>query len=140
MLEDARGEAMPDPVIREFLLTFWKVHILHHAASGGVYGQWMLDELRRHGHRLSPGTMYPLLARMATRGWLRSATPKGPREARVYRITPAGRQLLDRLRESMNELQREVGRPASIAKATRSKATHNARTSSRERPTTGLKR
>ena len=40
-----------DPVVREFLLTFWKIHILHHAAEHqGVYGQWMLEELGRHGY------------------------------------------------------------------------------------------
>jgi hypothetical protein len=79
---------MTDPVVREFLLAFWKIHILHHAAEQGVYGHWMLEELRRHGYRLSPGTLYPLLARMARRGWLRSTEPKGPRDARVSRIGP----------------------------------------------------
>ena len=59
-------------VVREFLLAFWKIHILHHAAEQGIYGQWMLEELHHHGYRLSPGTLYPMLARMATRGWLRA--------------------------------------------------------------------
>jgi hypothetical protein len=37
---------MRDPIALEFLLAFWKVHILYHAADGrGVYGQWMLEEL-----------------------------------------------------------------------------------------------
>jgi PadR family transcriptional regulator len=101
---------MNDPVVREFLLGFWKIHILHHAEEQGVYGQWMLMELQRHGYRLSPGTLYPLLARMARRGWLRSAEPKRSRAARVYRITPAGADVLKRLRTSLSELQQEVGR------------------------------
>ncbi len=64
---------MRDPIVREFLLAFWKIHILYHAADRrGVYGQWMLEELRHHGYRLSPGTLYPMLARMARRGWLRA--------------------------------------------------------------------
>jgi hypothetical protein len=29
---------MRDPVVREFLLAFWKIHILHHADEQGVYG------------------------------------------------------------------------------------------------------
>jgi PadR family transcriptional regulator, regulatory protein PadR len=99
---------MGDPVIREFLLGFWKIHILHHAEEQGVYGQWMLEELQRHGYRVSPGTMYPLLARMARRGWLRSAEPSGSRDARVYRITPAGAKVLARLRASLVELTHEV--------------------------------
>jgi DNA-binding PadR family transcriptional regulator len=52
--------------------------------------------------------MYPLLARMARRGWLRAAEPRGSREARVYRITPAGAKVLVRLRASLAELQHEV--------------------------------
>jgi DNA-binding PadR family transcriptional regulator len=102
---------MSDAVTREFLLAFWKIHILHHAEEQGVYGHWMLEELHRHGYRLSPGTLYPLLARMARRGWLRSAEPKGSRAARVYRITPSGSEVLKRLRASLAELQHEVARP-----------------------------
>lgn len=100
---------MSDPVAREFLLAFWKIHILHHAAEEGVYGQWMLDELRNHGYRLSPGTLYPVLARMARRGWLRAAEPRRSRQPRVYRLTPAGAILLARLRRSLDELHEELG-------------------------------
>jgi PadR family transcriptional regulator PadR len=103
---------MSDAVTREFLLAFWKIHILHHAEEQGVYGHWMLEELHRHGYRLSPGTLYPLLARMARRGWLRAAEPKGLRDARVYRITPAGAEVLKRLSASLAELQHEVARPS----------------------------
>ena len=108
-----KPRADSDPVIREFLLTFWKIHILHHAEEGGVYGQWMLEELQHHGYRLSPGTLYPVLARMAKRGWLRAEATKTARDARVYRITPAGAQVLQRLRAALAELKGEVGdRPA----------------------------
>jgi PadR family transcriptional regulator, regulatory protein PadR len=100
---------MRDPVVREFLLAFWKIHILHHADEHGVYGQWMLEELQEHGYRLSPGTLYPMLSRMAQRGWLRSTEPKRSKAARVYRLTPRGHDVLNRLRESLDELYREVG-------------------------------
>src|SRR6185369_10213370 len=96
---------------REFLLGFWKIHILHHAAEKrGVYGQWMLEELHHHGYRLSPGTLYPILTRMARRGWLRAVEPKQPKRARVYRLTPQGHVVLDRLLESLDELYGEAGR------------------------------
>jgi DNA-binding PadR family transcriptional regulator len=105
---------MRDPVVREFLLAFWKVHILHHAAEQGVYGQWMLEELQHHGYRLSPGTLYPMLARMARRGWLRAAEPKRAKAARLYRLTPRGGEVLSQILDSLDELYREVGeqRPA----------------------------
>src|SRR5215813_4528406 len=102
--------AMRDPIVREFLLAFWKIHILHHAADGrGVYGQWMLEELYHHGYRLSPGTLYPMLARMAQRGWLRAAEPARSKAARVYRLTPRGHDILERLRHALDELYGEVG-------------------------------
>ena len=108
---------MSDPIAREFLLAFWKIHILHHAAGQGVYGQWMLEELREHGYRLSPGTLYPVLARMERRGWLRAAATQRAREARVYRLTPAGAAVLARVRRSLDELHQEVG--SSAPRATR---------------------
>jgi PadR family transcriptional regulator len=98
-----------DPVVREFLLAFWKIHILYHAEEGGVYGQWMLEELHHHGYRISPGTLYPMLSRMASRGWLRAAKPKRPTAPRVYRLTRRGREVLTRIRRSLDELYGEVG-------------------------------
>jgi DNA-binding PadR family transcriptional regulator len=120
-----------DPLVREFLLGFWKIHILHHAEEEeGIYGQWMLEELRHHGYRLSPGTLYPVLARMAQRGWLKASEPKRARDARVYRITPAGAQVLEQLRSALDELQREVSSDGDShsAKPTRS---HKARAKSK---------
>ncbi len=101
---------MRDPVVREFLLAFWKVHILHHADEQGIYGQWMLEELQRHGYRLSPGTLYPMLARMARRGWLRASEPARSKAARVYRLTPRGHEVLEEVRHALDELSRETGR------------------------------
>src|ERR1051325_1215056 len=102
---------MTDPVVREFLLGFWKIHILHHAEEQGVYGQWMLEELQRHGYRLSPGTLYPMLARMARHGWLRATKPNRAKDARVSRLTARGHQILDRVRHALDELYGEVGAP-----------------------------
>lgn len=116
---------MRDPVEREFLLAFWKIHILHHAAEQGLYGQWMLEELHHHGYRLSPGTLYPILARMAKRGWLRATEPKRSKAARVYRLTPRGHDVLQQILASLDELYREVGahraapRRSKIARTTR---------------------
>ena len=96
---------------REFLLAFWKLHILHHAGEEPVVGQWIMRELRRHGYEVSPGTLYPLLARMEERGWLRSkADPNGgPRARKEYALTRDGRSVLTLLRRRVEELHREVG-------------------------------
>jgi DNA-binding PadR family transcriptional regulator len=101
---------MKDPVDREIRLAFWKLHILHHAAEGPVYGLWMIEELAEHGHRLSPGTLYPVLARMEANGWLRAAPTHSRRARRNYRITPAGKRVLERLRQEVDELHRELVR------------------------------
>src|SRR5690348_13535955 len=97
-------------VNREILLSFWKVHILHHAAEAPVHGQWILTELRRHGYDISPGTLYPLLNRMERLGWLRhKADPAAGRRARKdYRLTRSGREVLKTIRAQLQELHREV--------------------------------
>ena len=65
--------------------------------------------MHHHGYRLSPGTVYPILARMAQRGWLRSSKPKRSKAARVYHLTPRGHEVLNQLRLSLDELHGEVG-------------------------------
>ncbi len=95
---------------REILLGFWKIHVLHHAAQGPVVGQWMMQELRRHGYDVSPGTIYPLLARLEERGWLRCDTdPAGGLRARKdYSLTESGREALAFLKRQIEELYLEV--------------------------------
>ena len=95
---------------REILLGFWKVHILHHAAQGPVFGQWMLNELRRHGYDVSPGTLYPMLRRMEARGWLRCEVDPdgGARARRDYYLTDRGAEVLHVVRRQIAELFGEV--------------------------------
>ena len=100
---------MLTPADREIRLGIWKIHILHHAASREVWGLWLLEELAEHGHHLSPGTLYPALARMERNGWLRRRkSGRHPRARQLYRITPDGRRLLRALRREVAELYREV--------------------------------
>lgn len=104
------SSSLPDPVMREILLSFWKVHILHHAAEGPIYGQWIAEELRRHGYRISPGTLYPLLKRMETNGWLktRASSNSSGHARKEYRLTKDGMKVLAFLRAQVKELYREV--------------------------------
>ena len=95
---------------REILLSFWKVHILHHASEGPIHGQWVVTELRRHGYEISPGTLYPLLHRMQRLGWLKSRKVPGggPRTRMDYRLTTEGQKVLTLVREQLKELHGEV--------------------------------
>ena len=97
-------------VDREILLALWKVHILHHAAERPVVGLWMMRELRQHGYEVSPGTLYPLLQRMARHGWLRCAVaaPGGARARKSYSLTARGRTVVEVVRARVEELAREL--------------------------------
>jgi PadR family transcriptional regulator PadR len=76
----------------DLLTGFIRLHILHHAAEMEIYGQWMIDELARHGYRLSPGTLYPMLHAMEKKGYLVSRVQRQGRTARkLYRATKLGR-------------------------------------------------
>jgi PadR family transcriptional regulator PadR len=86
-----------------------RLHLLHHAAEGPVFGQAMIDELGRHGYRLSAGTLYPILHSMERQGYLRSRqTLNGGRNRRVYRATSAGRKALVTARQRVQELFGEM--------------------------------
>jgi DNA-binding PadR family transcriptional regulator len=94
---------------RDVLAGFIRLHVLHHAAEGEIYGQWMIDELGRHGYRLSAGTLYPMLHGMERRGYLTSRKGgEGRAHRRLYLITPLGREALDIARRQARELFREV--------------------------------
>src|SRR4030042_5944511 len=88
---------------REILLGFWKAHILYHASKEPLVGQWMLRELLRHGYEVSPGTLYPLLARMEERGWLECRTdPRGGlRSRKEYSLTRKGQGVLSLVRKQI---------------------------------------
>jgi DNA-binding PadR family transcriptional regulator len=86
-----------------------RLHILHHAAEGEIHGAWMANELARHGHRISPGTLYPALHRMEEAGLLTSARRVvDGKMRRLYRATKKGRRELTSARRVLTELVDEV--------------------------------
>jgi DNA-binding PadR family transcriptional regulator len=86
-----------------------RLHILHHAAEQEIHGAWMTQELARHGHHISPGTLYPTLHRLESDGLLTSEQRVvDGRTRRVYRATDTGRQALADARAALSELAREV--------------------------------
>jgi len=69
-----------------------RLHILFHAVEGDLYGQWMIHELARHGYRVGPGTLYPMLNAMERQGYLKSKRKRTGRTfRRIYRATARNR-------------------------------------------------
>ena len=99
---------MPD-TIRDILLAFVRVHILHHAVSERIYGSGMAEELARHGYKLSPGTLYPLLHRLEEEGLLvsESEVVKG-KVRRYYTATASGKRALKAVLPRLAELLSEA--------------------------------
>ena len=89
---------------------FIRLHVLHHAAEEPVYGLWMIEELKRHGYRAGPGTLYPVFHGLEARGFLRSSTVRSAdgRRRRFYRATAAGRRALAAAKIKLRELADEL--------------------------------
>jgi DNA-binding PadR family transcriptional regulator len=86
-----------------------RLHILHHAAEGEIHGAWMAGELAGHGHRISPGTLYPALHRMEESGLLTSTRRVvDGKMLRLYQATAKGRRELAAARAVLAELVDEV--------------------------------
>lgn len=69
----------------------------------------MAEELARHGYRISPGTLYPLLHGLEKKGYLRSYEERNGKSLRkVYRATPLGRKALLRAKTKVRELFGEL--------------------------------
>jgi len=95
--------------MKQFLRGAVQLQVLHHAALEEVDGAWMSQELARHGHQISPGTLYPTLHRMEAEGLLvsREELVEGRRRRR-YRATEDGRRVLEQTRRALRELADEV--------------------------------
>ena len=96
-------------IFREAFLGFIRVHLLHHAAQGRIFGVEMIHELGEHGYKLSPGTLYPILHAMEKAGYLRSEEEiAGGKLRKYYRATPSGRKALRELKKKIRELSDEI--------------------------------
>jgi DNA-binding PadR family transcriptional regulator len=86
-----------------------RLHVLSHACHEAIFGAGIIEELARHGYRLSPGTLYPLLHGMEEKGYLVSSEEIGLRQPRrVYRATPKGRQAIAAAKVKVRELFSEL--------------------------------
>lgn len=86
-----------------------RLHILHHAAREHIFGLGIIEELARHGYKLSAGTLYPMLHDMERKGYLYSTEERSGRHSRrVYRATPLGKEALEAAKEKVRELFGEL--------------------------------
>ena len=86
-----------------------RLHVLHHAVKEPVYGLAMMEELARHGYKLSAGTLYPSLHGLEQRGLLTSTEERnGSTARRMYRATEAGGAVLAAAKLKVRELFGEL--------------------------------
>ena len=94
---------------RDLYSGFIRLHVLHHASEEPVFGLGLIEELQRHGYRISPGSLYPMLHGLEERGYLRSRnTHEGRSRRKEYRATPAGKKALRAAKQQIRELFREL--------------------------------
>lgn len=100
---------MKNKIVRKLLLGFISIHILHHASKEPIYGSWMIEELERHGYKMSAGTVYPILHAMERDGLIISHEQNVEGKIRkYYSLTELGRQALEEARARAYELFREI--------------------------------
>ena len=94
---------------QELLSGLIRIHILYHACKEPIFGLGMIEELQRHGYKISAGTLYPMLHGLESRGLLRSQRLRlGRRGRRVYRATTSGRKALAKAKEKVKLLLGEL--------------------------------
>jgi PadR family transcriptional regulator PadR len=77
-----------------------RLHILHRASQGPVYGQSIMEDLAAHSHKFNAGTLYPILHGLEKKAYLRSSLERSGRTVRrMYRATPQGNKALSRARQ-----------------------------------------
>ena len=86
-----------------------RLHILYHASKEPIFGLSIIEELGRHGYKLSPGTLYPILHGLERKGYLKSNQKReGRHMRRFYRATAAGRKALAAAKVKIKELVGEL--------------------------------
>jgi len=94
---------------RQIFTGLIRIHVLVHAEHESLFGLAMMEELKHHGYRIGPGTLYPLLHGMERDGLLKSELKNiTGRQRRLYKITAAGRKALKKAKTLVDELHHEL--------------------------------
>ena len=109
VLNQDRSTKSEDAASLDLYSGFIKLHVLHHASEQPVYGLWLIEELREHGYRVGPGTLYPLLHSLEHSASLKSYNEiVAGKIRRYYKITPKGRRQLKKAKLQLMELIEEI--------------------------------
>nr|CBH39308.1 conserved hypothetical protein, PadR-like family [uncultured archaeon] len=101
--------SLNNTMMRNIFLGFIRIHILHHANEGEIFGVAIMDELRRHGYSISAGTLYPILHSLEAEGYLtRRNNVVNGKVRKYYRITEKGVNALEEAKPKIKELVDEV--------------------------------
>jgi DNA-binding PadR family transcriptional regulator len=100
---------MNSDVLRHLFTGFVRLHVLYHASKQPICGVEIMDELRHHGYRIGPGTLYPMLSGLEAGGYLKGKNEVvGGKRRRNFRTTPRGQRLLTQARTKLQELTAEI--------------------------------
>ena len=112
VLINGRNNELDD---RELYAGLIRLHVLHHAAEEPLYGLAMIEELGRHGYKLSAGTLYPILHGLEKNFPGKTFHPVNPNAVCGFMKTIT----LDNVIRSLETLSPEVRVPEDIARRAR---------------------
>lgn len=92
--------------LRKIFLGFINIHILRHASKKPFFGSWLMEHLEKHGYKVSPGMVYPILHKMEEEGVLKTQKIKeDDGKIRIYySITETGLEILEEAENQVLEL------------------------------------
>ncbi len=100
---------MKKKIPKKFLLGFMQIHILIQAKRQPFFGLGMIEDLKTFGYNISPGTLYPILAKLEKEGLLiKSMELVNGKNRNYYNITEEGIQVLIAAKESSQALLKEL--------------------------------
>jgi DNA-binding PadR family transcriptional regulator len=100
--------ARPHGIPRGFL----RLYVLHRIAEKPAHGYDLLQEIEAKTEgvwRPGPGSIYPILKELVSKGFIRSEPAKKAKTQRVYHITPSGRRLLQQSTEGFSRAGKNWG-------------------------------
>src|SRR5688572_4966210 len=104
----ASGELNVDPFRQELRRGCLAVAVLA-ALRNEQYGYTLRQSLKRQGLSLEQGTLYPLLKRLETQGFLTSDWRReGRRQKRFYRLSADGLRMLEQLEHEWRTIARTM--------------------------------